>query len=308
MQQPPLHGPQVDRPAHWVIAAGLATTAVALYGVHWLNTHTDDFNVMGWYVNYVIPLGALLVGLVAGSGYGMASWVTSVKISRRLLWLMLALQVTAYFAALYVEYRQLDLYEGGRRVGFLEYVDRSARQFAWKQRDGRPGTPLGAWGYAFRLLELGGFVAGGLVIPLILKGHPYCEACQLYLRRKALGLLPGGVAPRKIKKADALGRAAYESEQADAAAQGQVVLDELVGNATAGRASEFTRLLEAHAGRQKEYRTLHRRIELTLATCRGCRTGYLEATALQGYGDKVQKTRLGRWDVAAGFVADFLRA
>src|SRR5581483_8432529 len=47
-----------------VLAAGLASTVVALVGVM-LISHYGDENVMGWYANYVIPAGAVLVGLVA---------------------------------------------------------------------------------------------------------------------------------------------------------------------------------------------------------------------------------------------------
>lgn len=306
MQPVPPYGQVVERPRHWVVAGGLATTALTLLGVHWLAANAD-FHVMGWHLNYVIPAGALLAGIVAGSGYGIVSWWKSVKITRELLWLVVALLVGAYFAARYVEFRQLDLqHEDGTAMGFLSYLDWTARSFAWTQKDGSAGEPLGLWGYAFNLLELAGFAAGGLVIPGVLRGHPYCEGCQLYLRRKSLGLLPAGVVTRKIKKHDDAGRTAYEAERGEAMARGQALLAELVGCVSAGRAADATRLLEVHAGRQKEYAKLERRIDLSLATCRACRTGYLEATALSGQGDKVQRSPLGRWDVAAGFVADFL--
>ena len=301
------YGQEAERPRHWVVAGGLATSALTLLGVHWLAANTD-FHVMGWYLNYVIPAGALIAGIVAGSGYGIVSWWKSVKITRELLWLVVALLLGAYFAARYVEFRQLELqHEDGTAVDFVSYLDWAARSFAWTQKDGSPGEPLGLWGYAFNLLELAGFAAGGLVIPGVLRGHPYCEGCQLYLRRKSLGLLPAGVVARKIKKRDDTGRAAYDAERAEAWARGQALLAELVGSVSAGRAADATRLLEVHAGRQKEYAKLERRIELSLATCRACRTGHLEATALQGLGDKAQKTPLGHWNVEAGFVADFLR-
>src|SRR5882672_10034030 len=50
----------------WVLAIGLCTTVVALAGVYALDIKGDT-NVMGWYLNYFIPVGALLVGLVASS-------------------------------------------------------------------------------------------------------------------------------------------------------------------------------------------------------------------------------------------------
>ena len=308
MAPPAPYGHAVERPTHWVIAGGLVTTALTLAAVRWLAAHAD-FQVMGWHLNYVIPAGALLAGIAAGSGYGIVSWLTGVKITRELLWLVVALLVAGYFAARYVEFRELELHgEKGEAVGFLTYLDWDARSFAWQKKDGSPGEPLGLWGYAFNLLELVGFAAGGLLVPAVLREQPYCEACQLYLRKKALGLLPAGVVPRKLKKRDDSGRAAYEAERAEAWARGQALVAELAGCVAAGRAADAGRLIEDHASRQKEYAKLERRIELTFATCPSCRTGHLAAVVLEGKGDKVRKTPLARYDVAAGFTTDFLNA
>ena len=68
-----------------VLLSGIGTTLVALLGVYLLDVTTDDFHIMGWYANYVLPVGALLVGLVASFGYGLASWLTGIKITRGLL-------------------------------------------------------------------------------------------------------------------------------------------------------------------------------------------------------------------------------
>ena len=68
-----------------VLIAGVTTTVLALLGVWWLDNNTTDFHVMGWYGNYVIPAGALLVGMAAGSGYGIASYLTGFRIRRGLL-------------------------------------------------------------------------------------------------------------------------------------------------------------------------------------------------------------------------------
>ncbi len=62
-----------------------------------------EFNPMGFYVN-LIPFGALIVGLLAGSGYGIGSWLTGAKMGRGLLVIVALLQIVAYFAAQYVEF------------------------------------------------------------------------------------------------------------------------------------------------------------------------------------------------------------
>jgi hypothetical protein len=59
-----------DHRANIVLAAGGFTTLAALAGVFALGRHGT--NIMGWYANYVIPAGALLVGMACASGYAIA--------------------------------------------------------------------------------------------------------------------------------------------------------------------------------------------------------------------------------------------
>ena len=91
-----------------VFVAGLATTVAALVGVHLLGRYGDT-NIMGWYGNYILPAGALIVGVVAASGYGALSWWSGVKISKPMLWTILALQVVAYFGAQYIQFHNQHL-------------------------------------------------------------------------------------------------------------------------------------------------------------------------------------------------------
>jgi hypothetical protein len=276
-----------------VLGAGLATTALVLFGVHVLNQVTDDFQVMGFYVEYVIPLGALIVGLLAAVGYGAASWLAGVRMSKWLIWAVVLLQVGAYFAAQYIEFRSLDLvYENGEPVGFLEYFDHVTRQFAWVE-DGKAGEPFGMWGYAMRALEIGGFAFGGLIVPLILLGRPYCEACSAYYRRKRLALLPAGVAPKKIRKRDAEARKEYEASDERAREQGLAALQQLFAEVAQGNAEGGKALLAEHEGNQKAIGKLTGRISLDAYWCRRCDGGFLRATLLAGQGDKVATSHLG---------------
>ena len=59
--------PRRSKPFSTVLYAGLATSALALFGVFLLAKYTDEY-IMGLYVNYVLPAGAMLVGVVAASG------------------------------------------------------------------------------------------------------------------------------------------------------------------------------------------------------------------------------------------------
>ncbi len=201
-----------------VLYSGLATSALALLGVHLLNVYATDFNIMGWYADYLIPVGALLVGVAAASGYGLASWLTGVKISHSLLWAVMLIQLLVYFAAQYIEFSHPAylIHRDGRPVGFFEYYNFMARSFAWKhEHDGGSGEPLGIYGYFFRFLEIAGFVGGGLIVPAALRKTPYCQACRRYMRTRALSTIAASVPAKKFKEVGR-GRACRPSGRATA--------------------------------------------------------------------------------------------
>jgi len=252
-----------------------------------------------------LPAGAILVGMVASSGYGLASWFTGIKITRKLLWTVLALQTIAYFAAQYIEFKQLHLvHREGHEVGFLEYFDLVARSFAWKQDDGSPGQPLGMWGYLFRGLEITGFAAGGLIVPAVLRKTPYCEPCQRYMRAKQLCLIPASLPLKKFKKRDTEGKASHDAEQNQAFERGKGLLESLRQAAVANKSPEFQTALTELGARQKETGKLPLRISVSLVRCLGCHSGRLGATLLAGQGNKTQRTDLG----VTVLEQDFVRA
>ena len=152
---------------------GLGHLGITLLGIYLLDASGADFHIMGLYADYIIPAGAMIAGIAASSGYGIASWLTGVKITRSLLLAVLAIQVIVYFAAQYIEFSHLKLMHlNGTPVGFFEYYDYVARSFAWKHDGGGHGEPLGIWGYFFRGLEIVGFAGGSLIVPLVMLKAP----------------------------------------------------------------------------------------------------------------------------------------
>jgi hypothetical protein len=152
---------------------------------------------MGWYANYIIPAGALLVGLVAASGYGAVAWWTGLKMTRKLVWTVTIELAVSYFIAQFGEYQQL--FDDTSLAGFFEWFDRSTRAFAWQDHSGHAGSPFGVLGYGMRALELAGFLGGGALVPLALRHKPYCDPCRTYKRTRLLtrflaGDLEGDVA------------------------------------------------------------------------------------------------------------------
>ncbi|MBN2495656.1 MAG: hypothetical protein JXR96_13770 [Deltaproteobacteria bacterium] len=297
-------GPATGRSRSFLplVGLGLLTSAAALFGVWAIGQATEDFNLMGLYHFWVFPTGALIVGIAAGSGYGIGSWWTGVRISRSLLWLVVALQIAVYFAAQYIEFRHLlAAYGGGEQMGFFDFFDESTRAISFRE-EGKSdyGDPLGGWGYAFRLLELAGFVLGGLVVPLALKAKAYCESCQVYMRTRHLVTIPASVPAEKIKKKDLEAQTSHQQVQDEAWQAGHQALEALRQSAEAGRASELQRIVDEHAAHAKEVAKLPIRLTVDLSVCPSCGSGILRAASLTGHGDQIRREDLGTWPVSAG--------
>jgi hypothetical protein len=292
-----------------VVVSGLATTALALLGVFWLARNSDDFNIMGWYANYVIPAGAILVGIAASSGYGLASWFKGVKITGLLLVAVLGFQVAAYFAAQYAEFVQLALtFEDGTPVDFLSYFDWTARSFAWEQKDGSAGAPLGVWGYAFRGLEILGFSLGSLVVPIALRKHPYCEACAVYMRKSTLGWIAASIPHKKLKKRDEEAQAAQSAAQQEAFDRGKSLAADLGERARTGDSSGFRARLAENGTPETEAGKLPLRIAVKLSSCQRCSAGELVVSLWSGQGQNVKEEPLQSHTVEPHFVRELKMA
>lgn len=278
-----------------VLGGGLITGALALLGVWALNRASDDFNIMGWYANYVIPVGAILVGLVAGLGYGIAAWWMDRRVGNLMIGAIVLLQLGVYVMAQYIEYRQLNPhYEDGSPVGFWFYFDFMTRAFAFKEKHGDGfGEPMGTWGYAFRALEMAGFAFGGLIAPLILRALPYCHTCGVYMKSRELGVLPGGLRPRKFKKTEDEARAAFERDEARIMEESLKAVEVLGQIAAQGEIESLVAHMAPYQAHRKENEKLSCRLHVNLNECRMCGNGALNVTAHRGHGNQITQVPVG---------------
>lgn len=292
----------IKRPGLLVILAGIGTSLGTLASLYVLEQMAPAVNVMGWYVNFIIPGGAMLVGFLAGSGYGFASWLTGAKIGKGLMLQVLLLQVACYFLAQYVTFLLLNLPPG---LSFWNYFDFTTRAFAWDNH-GKPGTPFGVWGYAMRTLEISGFSLSGLLAPAILFSVPYCDACQIYMRTRDLGRLPAGIVPRKLKKKDTVGEEAYVNEQKAALEEGKTRIEELLTAVANHQPQQFAELLHRFSARRKEIDSHTSRVVVTLHHCRCCHQGTLVLKLNSGHGEQIVITDLAQAALEPEFVRSFM--
>ena len=252
-----------DHRAQIVTAAGAATTLAALAAVFAL-AHSGE-NVMGWYANYVIPAGALLVGGLAASGYGIAAWFTGLKMTRRLMLSVCVQLLVSYFIAQYEEYQRLV---PNGEIGFWSWFDLTTRAFAFANHDGTAGSPFGAAGYAMRALEIGGYIMGGFLVPAALHKKPYCDACRTYRRQKRIALFAGG----------------FPGDG------GESAFVDLYAAARAGNRAGVEHTIKTLGDLKDERSTNQFRSRITVWTvrCPRCAEGYLAAARTEGSGKQAR--------------------
>ena len=140
------------QPGLIVYFSGLGTSALVLWLVHYLNA-SQQFNIMGWYVNGILPAGALGVGVLSGLGYAIASRYLQVKLTRGFIIGMLTTAVLDYIAAQYLTYTQIldQFHLSADRYSFLDYIRQICERMAFKDGTQRQvGQPVGRMGLPFQ--------------------------------------------------------------------------------------------------------------------------------------------------------------
>jgi len=178
--------------AQWaVVQTGLITSGLALFGVYVLATRINDLHLMSMYVWDWLPFGPLLVGLIAGSGYMLASWWFGVRVGPGLVLAIMLLQFAMFVACHYADFETRDLVyrDTGQPVSFATFFDRMTRRLGQQEID--PADAKAARGYAIRFAEAMCFALGGMLSALTLVGRPKCSLCGGLVRSRSLGTIGG---------------------------------------------------------------------------------------------------------------------
>lgn len=168
--------------------------AIAVVGVNVALVNALDLDLLGLTYWYILPVGALLGGFGAASGYYGAARATQTLPSRRMLFEMLAIGFSTWLLMHWVEYATFRLEDGRMMRDALPFWDyfrirTEHLQLVTQNQGGQVvdrTSELGLLGYAHELLQLAGFLCGGCVMWLLLKSHEACTACSRYARTKRL--------------------------------------------------------------------------------------------------------------------------
>lgn len=264
-------------PGLLVLGLGLATSALALFLVYVLNL--KDVNMMGFYLNYVIPAGSIGVGLVAGAGYAIGSRLKHYRVTIGFLLGTFLIQIVVYFAAQYVTYHQM-VGEHQNEVSFGEYYQWMIENVGWKpDKEGGEIKPFGKWGYAVEALAILGFAGGSLISLAGMKGMPYCEYCTRYMKKRLTVAIPATAEKRSIKKKDVEARQAYDAECQVKAQQAQDALNVLREMMQAGIRADVAKQLQTLQAQYQKNAKVKTHVVLTYHECESCDNYRLAAIA-----------------------------
>ncbi len=284
-----------------VLFGGLVTTALALALSSFLSGLFQT-SILLFTLWYVLPVGASLVGMVAGTGYAGVSWLRGVRITWATMAAIAGVAALTFVASQVVDYA-VQLNSGRAMPAFGAWFDQSTRSISFVNDDGRSATgPVGMLGYGVMIAVMAGFVGGSLTLPGILRAKHYCAACGQYMRTKHVGTLPASVKSRIMLAKSAETKVAYEAEQATAREQGMAVHDHLFTLAQGDDPAAFAETARLVDAGTKPATKLPTRLRVDLAACPSCRAGVLTSQTVTGQGRQQKVEKLAQSPVASANV------
>ncbi len=151
--------------------------------------HLTGFDLFTLSVWVIVPVGAILTGFAAASGYYFGSLYFHTRPNALLFLQMVLIAGLTFFLIYYLEYSTLVLDDGRRAsdyVSFSRYFNLAITTAHYRfGRGARDVGEIGEAGYWFAVIQFVGFLLGGIAIFLTLMNHPVCESCKKYFRKLA---------------------------------------------------------------------------------------------------------------------------
>ena len=168
-----------------VAACGLVTsilTALAVVAV----SKITGFNIFTLSIWAVVPIGAILVGFAAASGYYFGSMYFHKRADLFLLLQMVVIAGLTQLLIYYMGYKTLVLDDGllvSDFIPFGKYLDIYLTSAHYRVGRAMVDTgEVGSFGYWLAAFQFVGFLVGGFSLYTILSLKLTCQACNLYLR------------------------------------------------------------------------------------------------------------------------------
>ncbi|MES2319218.1 MAG: hypothetical protein V4631_17205 [Pseudomonadota bacterium] len=227
---------------------GIATSVLAALANVGLDNLTD-LNVFALTVWYVLPAGAMCVGLIGASGFYAGALVLRRSPSSALMAHMVALAAFTQILIYFLGY--LSAYDdgSGEARSFFQFLDASltsthSRDFGLRAQEEE--SELGGFAYPLAVIQFLGLLSASITVYCLLRMKQYCETCSLYLQ----------LLHRVETFFDDAGHALCHFQAISASAVGSPEFIGLLGSETPGRG--------AH------------RVETLLLGCPGCNRQFVE--------------------------------
>ena len=171
-----------------VVAATAATSIITVVVLAFVD-RAVGFSLYGFMLWFIVPVGAILSGLVAASGYYLGARALNHRPSRFVLVGVLAISTMMFFLINYLEYYTQS--SGGAQlhdyIAFPDYLNFTLNNMSMTlcyHACLHQGVGIGSFGYLIAALQIVGFFLGGVVAYALLSSEIYCDACARYYSAK----------------------------------------------------------------------------------------------------------------------------
>lgn len=179
----------MKRGKHLAVSLCGATGLVLTIFVIVLIYQITRFNLFAFNLYAVVPVGGVVAGLAACSGYYFSSIKFDVRPNKGVLLQIMIAAALAQFMIYYAEFRLMQFEDGTAVSSVMRFPDYLN---SYLQRvhiyGGRGLHDLGAPGgngWWLAAIDYFGFLLGGWAICLAMLAHPVCTSCACYLRKVA---------------------------------------------------------------------------------------------------------------------------
>lgn len=172
---------------HAVLFVAMVITCLLAAAANVAITRLIDLNLFTFKLWFVIPVGAIGMGILAASGAIIAARTLHIVPTRADAVLIVVIAAATMVLIYYGDYATLTL-DNGRKVAdmvsFGTYVDLMLTKTHMRIGTTRVDTgEVGVFGYALGAIEFAGFLLGGAAAFGIIKGLPRCAECGSYQRK-----------------------------------------------------------------------------------------------------------------------------
>lgn len=172
---------------HAILLIAMAITCLVAAVANVIIARTTGFNIFAFHLWFIVPAGAIGIGMLAASGAILAARYFNIRPTLVDAVLMVIVAAATMALIYYLDYTTIVLSDGRRiadLVDFGTFVD--VRLTKTHMRIGRTAVDVGEvgqMGYYLAGLEFLGFLIGGGATFFMIKGLWCCAACGSYLRK-----------------------------------------------------------------------------------------------------------------------------